>query len=66
MRAREAEREREREKERERAIAKETEKESEKELEKAKEETIFADGGSIRSFNTDRFRIPTFVRKQMD
>jgi cell division protein FtsZ len=70
MRAREAEREketeREREKERERAKAKEKEKVSEKDLEKAREETIFADGGSIRSFNTDRFRIPTFVRKQMD
>ena len=68
MKAREAEREneREREKERERAKAKEPERVSEKDQEKVKEETIFADGGSIRSFNTDRFRIPTFVRKQMD
>jgi hypothetical protein len=24
------------------------------------------DNGSIRSFNTEVFRIPTFVRKQMD
>ena len=31
-----------------------------------KEETIFLESGSIRTFNTDRFRIPTFVRKQMD
>ena len=45
---------------------KEREKENERDLEKVKDETIFADGGSIRSFNTDRFRIPTFVRKQMD
>jgi cell division protein FtsZ len=70
MRARDTEREKEKERERdgerERARAKEKEKEGEKDLEKVKEETIFADGGSIRSFNTDRFRIPTFVRKQMD
>jgi cell division protein FtsZ len=46
--------------------AKEREKENEKDLEKIKDDAIFADGGSIRSFNTDRFRIPTFVRKQMD
>lgn len=45
---------------------KEREKENERDLDKVKDETIFADGGSIRSFNTDRFRIPTFVRKQMD
>ena len=45
---------------------KDREKENERDLEKIKDETIFADGGSIRSFNTDRFRIPTFVRKQMD
>ena len=31
-----------------------------------KEEEIFLESGSIRTFNTDRFRIPTFVRKQMD
>jgi len=30
------------------------------------EETILFDNGSIRTFNTDRLRIPTFVRKQMD
>ncbi|UCG51884.1 MAG: cell division protein FtsZ [Candidatus Latescibacterota bacterium] len=30
------------------------------------EETVVIDNGSIRSFNTDNFRIPTFVRKQMD
>ena len=31
-----------------------------------KDETVVMDNGSIRSFNTDGFRIPTFVRKQMD
>jgi cell division protein FtsZ len=30
------------------------------------EETVVIDNGSIRSFNTDKFRVPTFVRKQMD
>jgi cell division protein FtsZ len=30
------------------------------------DETVVMDNGSIRSFNTDGFRIPTFVRKQMD
>jgi cell division protein FtsZ len=30
------------------------------------EETIIMDNGSIRSFNSDRFRVPTFVRKQID
>jgi cell division protein FtsZ len=29
-------------------------------------ETVVMDNGSIRSFNTDNFRVPTFVRKQMD
>jgi cell division protein FtsZ len=29
-------------------------------------ETILMDNGSIRSFNSDRFRVPTFVRKQID
>ncbi len=40
------------------------------ELERARvaedEETIVIDNGSIRSFNTDNFRAPTFVRKQVD
>ncbi|MDH3214743.1 MAG: cell division protein FtsZ [Candidatus Krumholzibacteria bacterium] len=31
-----------------------------------KEETVVTDSGSIRTFNKDDFRIPTFVRKQMD
>ena len=35
------------------------------ELEKT-EETVIIDNGSIRSFDTDDFRVPTFVRKQMD
>jgi len=30
------------------------------------EETVVIDNGSIRSFNSDKFRVPTFVRKQMD
>ena len=30
------------------------------------DETIIMDNGSIRSLNTDRFRVPTFVRKQID
>ncbi|MFQ5512354.1 MAG: cell division protein FtsZ [Candidatus Krumholzibacteriia bacterium] len=30
------------------------------------EETVVIDNGSIRSFNSDNFRVPTFVRKQMD
>ncbi len=34
--------------------------------EEKKEETVVIDNGSIRSFNSDNFRIPTFVRKQMD
>jgi len=33
---------------------------------KKEEETVVIDNGSIRSFNSDNFRIPTFVRKQMD
>jgi cell division protein FtsZ len=59
---------RERYAEREMEAAKEAEREVEleKEKEREKEERIFAESGSIRSFNTDRFRIPTFVRKQMD
>ncbi len=31
-----------------------------------REETVVVDNGSIRSFNSANFRIPTFVRKQMD
>lgn len=31
-----------------------------------KGETVVIDNGSIRSFNTDNFRVPTFVRKQLD
>jgi cell division protein FtsZ len=34
--------------------------------ERRAEETVETDNGSIRSFNTDRFRVPTFVRKQID
>jgi hypothetical protein len=30
------------------------------------DEPVIMDNGSIRSFNTEVFRIPTFVRKQMD
>jgi cell division protein FtsZ len=30
------------------------------------EEPVIMDNGSIRSFNTEAFRVPTFVRKQMD
>jgi hypothetical protein len=30
------------------------------------EETVVIDNGSIRSFNTDNFKVPTFVRKQLD
>ena len=30
------------------------------------EETVVIDNGSIRSVNSDNFRVPTFVRKQMD
>jgi cell division protein FtsZ len=30
------------------------------------DESVIMDNGSIRSFNTEVFRIPTFVRKQMD
>jgi len=33
---------------------------------KEAEETVMMDNGSIRSFNSDNFRVPTFVRKQMD
>jgi len=34
--------------------------------EEAEDETIVVDNGSIQSFNTDHFRVPTFVRKQID
>lgn len=34
--------------------------------EEENEETVVFDNGSIRSFNTDSFRVPTFVRKPMD
>jgi len=30
------------------------------------DETIIMNNGSIRTFNSDRFRVPTFVRKQID
>jgi len=30
------------------------------------DETMVMDNGSIRSFSSDRFRVPTFVRKQID
>lgn len=30
------------------------------------DEAIVMDNGSIRTFNSDRFRVPTFVRKQID
>jgi cell division protein FtsZ len=33
---------------------------------KEDDETVVMDNGSIRSFNTDNFRVPTFVRKQID
>jgi cell division protein FtsZ len=41
-------------------------REPEPEEEQEKEETVVIDNGSIRSFNSDNFRVPTFVRKQMD
>ena len=31
-----------------------------------KEETVVIDNGSIRTINADTFRVPTFVRKQLD
>jgi cell division protein FtsZ len=34
--------------------------------EETEEETVVIDNGAIRSVNVDNFRIPTFVRKQMD
>ena len=34
--------------------------------EEQEDETVVVDNGSIRSFNSDNFRVPTFVRKQMD
>jgi len=34
--------------------------------EEPKEESFIIENGSIRSFNTDNFRAPTFVRKQVD
>lgn len=40
-------------------------KEETSETEEA-EETVVIDNGSIRSFNSDNFKVPTFVRKQMD
>lgn len=30
------------------------------------EETVVVDNGSIRSINSDKYKVPTFVRKQMD
>ena len=33
---------------------------------KEAEENVMMDNGSIRSFSSDNFRVPTFVRKQMD
>jgi cell division protein FtsZ len=33
---------------------------------KQKAEAVLSDNGSIRSFNTEDFKLPTFVRKQMD
>jgi cell division protein FtsZ len=42
-------------------VAKEPEVEEE-----APEETVVTDSGSIRSFNSDKYKVPTFVRKQMD
>jgi cell division protein FtsZ len=39
---------------------------AEEKTKKEEEETVVIDNGSIRSFNSDNFRIPTFVRKQMD
>lgn len=32
----------------------------------ADDDSVIMDNGSIRSFNTDNFRTPTFVRKQID
>jgi cell division protein FtsZ len=34
--------------------------------EEESEETVVVDNGSIRSFNSDKYKVPTFVRKQMD
>ena len=30
------------------------------------EETVVVDNGSIRAVNSDKYKVPTFVRKQMD
>jgi hypothetical protein len=38
----------------------------EESAERGSSETVVMDNGSIRSFNTDNFRVPTFVRKQID
>lgn len=38
----------------------------EEEVEKQPREAVVLDNGSIRSLNAENFRIPTFVRKQMD
>lgn len=34
--------------------------------EETAEETVVIENGSIRSFNSENFKVPTFVRKQMD
>lgn len=39
---------------------------SEEEETEESEETFVTDSGSIRSFNSDKYKVPTFVRKQMD
>jgi len=38
----------------------------EAETHRMEETAVETDNGSIRSFDTDRFRVPTFVRKQID
>jgi cell division protein FtsZ len=48
------------------AMGKSVEKPEEQIGEYGEDETVVMDNGSIRSFNSDRFRVPTFVRKQID
>jgi cell division protein FtsZ len=49
-----------------RAYEQRQEKEQTEETPEETEETVVIDNGSIRSFNSDNFKVPTFVRKQMD
>ena len=46
--------------------AREVETFESEDVETEEDETIIMDNGSIRTFNSDKFRVPTFVRKQID